>query len=162
MDEDTSGGEGIDETALGLVQRGVGDPDGLRSVARGGDLDSVGSKVSGNARIVKGAGTQVGQLEGTVKDIDAAVGAIIGGEEEILAFAAADREAGVGSAHARAVSRESGVSAADARIPAADGAVLSGKDEDGLAGLAVLGNDKIASGVANDAGGRAMTATDKR
>src|SRR5713226_7141460 len=167
-DENARGGEGIDEAALGFVQCGVSDPDRLRSVAGRGDLNSVRGKVPGNARVGEGVRTQVCELEGTVEDINAAVGATIGSEKEVLTVVAAESEASVDGADSRAVSpdggmADSGTRGGDDGTPAADGAVQRGKDEGGFAGLAILGDHKVAHGsVPDDAGGRALTATDKR
>src|ERR1700731_4810653 len=81
-----------------------------------------------------GIGKRLHQLEVLVEDVDAAVGAVVGGIKKVTRGVAGDRQAcvdGTDGTFVRWLYSDQGVGRVEVRIPTADGAVQGGKEEEG-------------------------------
>src|SRR6266851_587899 len=120
-------------------------------------LNAVRSKAALDGRI----GKRVDQFEVLVENVDGAVGAVVGGVQEVTRGAAGDGQAGVDGAETRAVRGDLRVSEIHDRVPAADGAVQSGEEEASAAGFDAVRDGKCRRGISESdvkdgAGGRAL------
>src|SRR5437867_2560138 len=90
-------------------------------------LNAVRSEAALDRRI----GKRAHQVEVLVENVDAAVGSVVGGIEEVTRGVAGDRQACVDGPGLRSVRSDQGVSEVHSRTPTADRAVQSGRDEEG-------------------------------
>src|SRR6185437_4678046 len=127
------GSEKVHEAAFGLVERRVSDPN-LAISTLANRLNPIRREFLGNARIlerlrIEAIGSRLDELKVAVKNVHAAVRAVIRGIEEIPDHAAivhaADGQAGVFRADVGAICRDrSGVASwLDGWIPAANRAI---------------------------------------
>src|SRR5712664_2604499 len=81
--------------------------------------------VRGKAALDRGVGKRIHQVEVLVENVDAAVGAVVGGEKKVTRGVAGDCQTCVDGTVLRPARSDLGISRVDSRTPTTDGAVQS-------------------------------------